>query len=202
MTEQLELEVGDLVICAATLLHGVRGQPGRLIAMEFASARAMPSAGCPEIDPPEWAAELTPAQLAVVGTRTSGRGGTVLSDGQRSWAADAVEHAPAIEFGLDEGSVPDPHELWFWDVRGYLVLRGIMDEDWLTAANRAIDAALEAQDSLPKGHLTGLEDVPEQALRENNWEWPEETSPRLYGTIHRPRMGANCRNRIASRFAK
>jgi ectoine hydroxylase-related dioxygenase (phytanoyl-CoA dioxygenase family) len=28
MTEEVNLEAGDLLICAATLLHGVRGRPG------------------------------------------------------------------------------------------------------------------------------------------------------------------------------
>jgi ectoine hydroxylase-related dioxygenase (phytanoyl-CoA dioxygenase family) len=189
MTEELQLQEGDLLICAATLLHGVRGRPGHLLASEYISARAMPAAGYPEIAPPQWATELRPEQQAVVGRMTSGRGGTVLSDGERAWVDTAVEQPASVAYHLDDGSMPDPHELWFWEVRGYLVLRGVMDEDWLAAANRAIDAALEAQPELPDGHPSRLEEVPEQALRENDWEWPEETSVRLRGDIHRPRMG-------------
>ena len=62
-------------------------------------------------------------------------------------------------------------------------MHGVMDEEWLAAANRALDLVVEMQDSLPDGHPTKIEDVPEQALRENNWQWPEDTSPRLYGEI-------------------
>ena len=189
MTEEPVLQVGDLLICAATLIRGVRGRPGRLIEMEYISARTMPAAGYPQIDPPDWTAELTLEQRSVVGTRTSGRGGKVLSDGEQTRVATVVEHPPSVVFNLDEDSVPEPRELWFWDVRGYLVLRGVMDEDWLAAANRAIEATLEDQPNLPEGHPAAIEEVPEQALRENDWVWPDDTSPRLYGEINRPRIG-------------
>lgn len=189
MTEETALQAGDLLICAATLLWGVRGRPDRVIEMEYITSRAMPSAGYPEIEAPEWTAGLTQEQLAVVGRRTSGRGGTVISDGERTWVASVEEPPVTVQLNLDEHSLPDLHELWFWDVRGYLVLRGVMDEAWLAAANLAVDAALEAQDSLPAGHPSAIEDVPEQALRENHWKWPEDTSPRLYGEINRPRIG-------------
>ena len=189
MTEEPILEPGDVLICTATLLHGVRGQPGRLLEVEYISARAMPVGGYPKIDPPCWTAELKPEQRAVVGTRTSGQGGTVISDGQRTWVKKIVEQPASVAFNMDENSIPDPDELWFWDVRGYLVLRGVMDEEWLAAANRAIDATLEAQPTLGDGHPSAIEEVPEQALRENNWEWPEDTSTRIYGEINRPRIG-------------
>lgn len=110
----------------------------------------------------------------MIGTRTSGRGGKVLSDGEQTRVATVVKHPPSVVFNLDEDSVPEPRELWFWDVRGYLVLRGVMDEDWLAAANRAIEATLEDQT-----HPAAIEEVPEQALRENDWVWPDDTSPRL-----------------------
>lgn len=45
------------------------------------------------------------------------------------------------------------------------------------------------QDDLPEAHPTRIEEVPQQALRENDWVWPEDTSPRLMGTINRPRLG-------------
>lgn len=189
MTEEPVLEAGDLLICAATILHGVRGCPGRLLETEYISARVMPAAGYPEVEAPEWTQELTPEQQAVVGIRTTGRGGKVLADGKRTWVTTAVEEPASMTVNLDKDSIPDPRELWFWDVRGYLVLRGVMDEQWLKEANQAVDAALEAQPDLPEGHPTAIENVPEQALRENDWEWPEDTSPRLRGDIHRPRIG-------------
>ena len=113
----------------------------------------------------------------------------MISDGQRTWAAAVEEGPPSLTLHLDENSQPDPDELWFWDVRGYLVLRGVMDEEWLAAANRAVDFALGMQDDLPEDHPSRLEEVPEQALRENGWKWPDDTSPRLAGEINRPRLG-------------
>lgn len=165
---------GDVLICAATMLYGVRGRPGRVIETQYVSARTRPTAGYPEIDSPQWATELTPEQQAMVGTRTTGRGGTVLSDGERTWVAQVEEQPETVAYNLDENSLPDPHELWFWDVRGYLVLRRVMDEEWLAAANRAVDYALDIQDNLPEGHPSRIEEVPEQALRGNDWQWPED----------------------------
>jgi hypothetical protein len=189
MTEEPVLAAGDLLICAATTLYGVRGRPGRLIEIQYISNRTTPTSGFPEIEGPEWTAGLTPEQMAVVGNRTIGRGATLLSDGQRTWVATAEEKPSSVIFNMDENSQPDPEELWFWDVRGYLVLRGVMDEQWLAAANAAVEFALENQDSLPEGHPSRIEEVPEQALRENDWVWPENTSPRLFGEINRPRIG-------------
>ncbi len=152
MTEEPVLEAGDALICAANTLYGVRGRPGRVIEIVYVNSRARPTAGYPEIEAPEWVTELTPEQRAVVGTRATGRGGTVISDGERTWVATVEERPPSLAFHLDENSQPDPDELWFWDVRGYLVLRGVMDEEWLAAANRAVDFALEMQDDLPEDH--------------------------------------------------
>jgi len=189
MAEELELKAGDVVLCSANTLFGVRGRPGQLIQMEVINSATTPAGGFAEAEAPEWTKELTPEQQAVVGSRTTGRGATVISDGERAWVASVEEQPASVAFNLDEHSQPDPAELWFWDVRGYLVMRGVMDEEWLAAANRAVDAAMEMQDSLPAGHPTVIEDVPEQALRENDWKWPEDTSPRLYGEINRPRIG-------------
>ena len=88
MTEEPVLEAGDLLICAATTLHGVRGRPGRVIEIVYIGSRARPAAGYPEIEAPEWVTELTPEQQAVVGTMTTGRGGTVISDGRTKLGGD------------------------------------------------------------------------------------------------------------------
>ncbi|MBT4608912.1 MAG: hypothetical protein HOC05_02650, partial [Gemmatimonadetes bacterium] len=189
MTERPQLQAGDLLICAATLLYGVRGVPDQLVELEFISANARPREGYPLVDPPEWTEGLTAEQKAIVGIRTTGMGGVVTSDGERTQITELEEDSPSIRFRLDANSQPAPDELWFWDVRGYLVLRGVMDAPWLAAANQAVDAAIELQDSLPQGHPTRIEEVPEQALRENDWTWPQDTSPRLRGDINRPRIG-------------
>jgi len=189
MTEQPALAAGDVLLCAATTISAVRGRPQRLLEMRYISGRVMPTDGFPEVEAPDWMAELTPEQKAVVGLRTTGRGGKVISDREKIWVADEVEQPASVSFNLDEYSMPDPDELWFWDIRGYLVVRGVMDAEWLAAANAAIDFAAANAENLPEGHPSAIEEVPEQALRENDWEWPEGTSPRLRGEINRPRIG-------------
>jgi len=189
MTIEPKLQPGDLLICAATTLHGVRGRPGRLVEVEYINPQAMQTAGFPENPAPEWTTELTPEQRMLVGPRTTGRGGTILSDGEQSWVAPAPKQALSHNDAVQNVLAPDPKELWFWDVRGYLVLRNVMDEAWLAAAHRAIDAALEAQPNLPTSHPSAVEEVPEAVLRENDGKWPEETSVRLRGEINRPRLG-------------
>ena len=52
MTEEPKLRPGDMLLCAATLMHGVRGRPGRLVESHFVSARMMPSAGYAEVPVP------------------------------------------------------------------------------------------------------------------------------------------------------
>ena len=188
MTELLRPEPGDLILCASTTMYGVQGDPGRLVESEFRSARAMPSGGPGEVEPPSWTADLTPEQKAVVGMRTTGIGGFVVSDGKKTRVA-REEELPGADSGLAAHLDADPEELWFWDVRGYLVLRGVMDEAWLGAANRAIEAALAMQEELPEDHPTKLEEVRETALIYNDGEWPKDTSSRLRGDIHRPRLG-------------
>jgi len=188
MIEQPELKMGDVLLCASTTLYGIRGRPGRVLEMQTIHSNVTPTDACAEVEGPEWLYELSAEKQAMVGPRMTGRGGTVVSDGKRAWLGMVEEQPASVEFNLDEYSQPDPDEYWFWDVRGYLVLRGVMDEEWLAAANSALDAALEMQESLPDGHPTRIEDVYEQAYRENAYQWLD-TSARLYGTIHRPRIG-------------
>jgi hypothetical protein len=188
MTEEPALAAGDLLLIAETTLRGVRGRP-RLVESLFVSAMTMPTGGFSEIPAPDWTLELEPEQQVIVGPRTTGRSGMVLSDGQRVRVASEVEQPEIRASAQNTPTVSDPDEVWFWDVRGYLVLRGVMDEAWLTAAHAAIDAAIEAQPNLPKGHPSAFEEVPEALLRESDWKWPEETSSRIRGDINRPRIG-------------
>ena len=65
-------------------------------------------------------------------------------------------------------------ERYFWDLNGYLVLRGVMDEEWLQTANEAIDRfedRVEVGEELARGSktlagtgrplLSGLLELPE-----------------------------------------
>ncbi len=189
MTFEPAMKAGDLLICAANTLHGVRGRPGRLIEVDYISARVMPTDGYPQAEGPQWTAELTSEQQLLIGPRTTGKGGTVLSDGERTSIAPPPPPAPLLLDDVQASLAADPKELFFWDVRGYLVIRGVMDEPWRAAAHRAIDAAIAAQPDLPTSHPSAIEEVPESVLRENGGQWPDEASQRLRGHINRPRLG-------------
>jgi hypothetical protein len=105
---------------------------------------------------PAWVTELTAVerQLAGWGDPTA----QTHTDGLRSWVAPGDDegsgahpahpsllHADPAALGID------PRELYFWDVRGYLVLRGAMDPEWIADANAALDEAIATQ--TPPGEL-------------------------------------------------
>ena len=46
--------------------------------------------------------------------------------------------APNLSHGA-----PDPAEVWAFDAHGYLLVRGVMDADWVEEAVAAIDANLD-----------------------------------------------------------
>jgi hypothetical protein len=130
----------------------------------------------------------------------------VMSDGEKTWveprpAYDTPRGNPALQpptiFTRTERSpaeVAAARDLWFFDTRGYLVIKGVMDAAWLGAANEAFDLFATQPERIRL--------VPEAVLRDNGHVWPEGTSPLLKGTpapgpaqqegdgaIHRPRMG-------------
>ena len=92
--------------------------------------------------PPEWMAELTPVQRAVMQGQNFHRTyppPVVKSDGKtcRIDKSSEVYH-PSIYIRDPESEI-DEKELYFWDLCGHLVLRNVMDAAWLEAANEAID---------------------------------------------------------------
>ena len=71
----LHMHQGDLLVCAATLLHGVNpppctqtaDEPPLLVGCEYVCKNTAPSAGYePSFEAPAWLSELTPEQQAVV----------------------------------------------------------------------------------------------------------------------------------------
>ena len=78
LTVQPSLKAGDLLLCAKTALHGVRPWKGkgrqRLLAYEYVAKTVRRSIGADATgekeSPPEWMAELTPVQRAVMQGQT------------------------------------------------------------------------------------------------------------------------------------
>ena len=146
---QPALQAGDLLLCTESLMWGIRpwrGKgPQRLLECGYISAEVRPSAESEitgEDDTmPEWTAQLTPVQRAVLHNPNRGYPPPVVhSDGKTaSLAAEPGLLHPSI-YKRDPDSGIDEKEFFHWDLCGHLVLRGVMDADWLAAANEAIDA--------------------------------------------------------------
>ncbi|NKB71030.1 MAG: hypothetical protein GKR89_28505 [Candidatus Latescibacteria bacterium] len=149
LTQQPTLQAGDLLIVALGALQGMRPwrrQPRRLLSYEFVGRGVIRSPGSGpqtqvETRPP-WHTELNDAQRASLyrpGYQSTTPPPTLTTNG------DTVElDSPQTVFHpsfltVDSDSGIDHEEFYFWDLNGYLVLRGVMDEEWLAAANDTID---------------------------------------------------------------
>jgi ectoine hydroxylase-related dioxygenase (phytanoyl-CoA dioxygenase family) len=143
------LQAGDLLLCADSLMRGLRpwhgAGPQRLLECGYISAGVRPCANSvlrgEESEMPEWTAELTEVQRAVLHNPNRPYPPRVVrSDGKATWLEEepGVYH-PSL-YCRDPNSGIDEKEFFHWDLCGHLVLRGVMDEEWLAAANEAIDA--------------------------------------------------------------
>ena len=63
-------------------------------------------------------------------------------------AAEETRHPSLLHQDLAALGI-DPLELYFWDVRGYLVIRNAMDSQWVADCNAALD------DEMPSGVASG-----------------------------------------------
>jgi len=149
LVQQPALQAGDLSSCGRIHPSGVRpwtGAAKRLLTYWYAG-RAMiksngPGPGVETDGLPEWAATASPAQKAVLyrpGSQGSSPPTAVNTDGQDTWVEEigTIIH-PSI-YIRDPDSKIDEKEFYFWDLNGYVVVRGVMDEDWLARANEAVD---------------------------------------------------------------
>ncbi|MCY4402095.1 MAG: phytanoyl-CoA dioxygenase family protein [Candidatus Poribacteria bacterium] len=146
---QPELKAGDLFLVAAPTLHGIqpwKGERKRLLTYWYAARAAIqsnPSGPYSETESlPSWKDEATPAQKAVMyrpGYKGSNPPPVLNTNGKQTWVEEdsSVIH-PSI-YIRDPNSGIDEKEFYFWDLNGYLVVRGVMDEQWLAEANEAVD---------------------------------------------------------------
>ena len=89
----------------------------------------------------DWADDLTPVQQAVLhDPGRSGEPAVVESDGETCHLEEerGIFH-PAIYIRNPEVDI-DEKEFYHWDLCGHLVVKGVMDAEWLAAANAALDA--------------------------------------------------------------
>ena len=146
LTYRPQLKAGDMLIVALATLQGMRSWRQRLLSYEFVGRGVIRSAGTGDRvqqEPrPDWHAELAEEQRASL--YTPGYAPTtpppaIVTDGKTVAVDPSREIFHPSFMKVDPDSGIDHEEFYFWDLNGYLVLRGVMDEEWLQAANAAVD---------------------------------------------------------------
>ncbi|MCZ6635055.1 MAG: phytanoyl-CoA dioxygenase family protein [bacterium] len=185
LTFQPTMMAGDLFLVAGTVLQGMRpwqGEgPQRLLSYEYVGRAAMQSAGTgPKVkeDPsPEWHAEITPEQRASLyrpDYEYSSPPPVIVTDGETVKVDESRKVFHPSFYIRDPNSGIDEKEFYFWELNGYMILRGVMDDEWLEKANEAIDKfedRIVVEDELSRGSkvlagtgrpaLGGLLELPE-----------------------------------------
>ena len=144
------LEAGDLLLVAGTTLHGMRPWrgtgPQQLLSYPYAGRAALQSAGtgpkAKENSSPEWHRDISAEQSASLyrpDYQDSVPPPVVVTDGEMVELDESREVFHPSIYKLDVDSGIEHKEFYFWELTGYLVLRGVMDEVWLEEANNAID---------------------------------------------------------------
>ena len=157
------VKAGDLLLVAGSLLQGMRpwngNGPRRLLSYEYVGRGVIHSAGTGQKtmeEPfPEWQKQISIEQRASLyrpGYQQTTPSPTIATDGS------AVKLDPSRQvfhpsfYRRDPNSGIDHKEFYFWDLNGYLILPGVMDEAWLAEANEAID---EFEDRIVVGEELG-----------------------------------------------
>ena len=145
---QPELKAGDMLIVGLSVVQGMRpwqGEgPQRLLSYEYVGRGVIRSSGpdsekMPVSDQME---ELTPEKRASLyrpGYWDTTPPPTLKTDGETIALDESREIFHPSFLMKNPNSGIEEKEFYFWDLNGYLVLRGIMDEEWLAQANATID---------------------------------------------------------------
>ncbi|NKB67960.1 MAG: hypothetical protein GKR89_12940 [Candidatus Latescibacteria bacterium] len=148
LAERPALAAGDVLLCAASTLHGVcpEGAGGELLVANFISRTARPQVPADQQDKPSlpaWAEELGEAEQTVLAGSDSRR--LLLSDGTATWlsSADDANTAQRTSSPLAFEPGDDHAERWAFDTHGYLLVEDVMDNAWIEAALAGIDAHLD-----------------------------------------------------------
>jgi hypothetical protein len=149
LVKQPVLTAGDLFLLADATLQAMRPWANgdrRLLSYSYAGRSMIqtnpqgPGQGTDGL--PDWTDELPPEQRAVLhrpGHKDANPAPVLETDGEKTWVADDTEIQHPSIYIRDPNSKIDEKEFYFWDLNGYLVIRGIMDEEWLAKANEAVD---------------------------------------------------------------
>ena len=147
---QPSLKAGDLLLVAGNALQGMRPWQGKeqqsLLSYSYAGRAAIQSAGngdrTRDNPSPEWHQQISADQRASLyhpGYSDSTPAPTIVTDGKTTNLDESRDVFHPSIYKLDPDSGIDHKEFYFWELNGYLVLRGVMDQEWLEKANHAID---------------------------------------------------------------
>ena len=146
---QPNLKAGDLFLLATPTLQGIqpwKDKPKRLLSYRYAARAAIqsnPEGPFSETESlPRWSDEASDAQKAVMyipGYKGSNPPPVINTDGENTWVEEDTTVLHPSYYTRDPNSGIDEKEFYFWDLNGYLVVRGLMDEQWLAEANEAVD---------------------------------------------------------------
>jgi hypothetical protein len=150
LVQQPALRAGDLLLLAESTLQGMRpwtGTAKRLLTYWYVG-RAMiqsngPGPGAQNQEVPDWAATAgSAAQKAVLhrpGSKGSNPAPAVNSDGNQTNLEESGAYIHPSIYIRDPDSGIDEKEFYFWDLNGYVVVPGVMNDEWLARANEAVD---------------------------------------------------------------
>lgn len=140
---QPRLEAGDMLVYAETLVHGldhwVADHQQCLVECTYNVRVARKTSGIKEnsrlaaASDDAWWTDLPEETRAVV----DGSLGPVVSDGQTSWLGPEHHHPKVFSSAPDP--LVDPMEHFMWECNGYLIVRGVMDQDWIDHCNFLVD---------------------------------------------------------------
>ncbi len=159
---QPELKAGDLLIVGLSVLQGMRPWQGerrqRLLSYEYVGRGVMRSAGVGAVSEkqpkPDWISEMTSEQQASLykpGYRDTTPPPTILTDGKTVKIDESRKVFHPSILVKNPNSTIHERDFYFWDLNGYLLLRGVMDKDWLAEANAAVD---HFEDQIVVGEVT------------------------------------------------
>ncbi len=147
LTAKPALQAGDMLVHAQTLVHGMetwKAEHRQMLVDASFNVRVAKSSSGQRTgakyaldEDSQWWANLDDATKAVVGVEHLEVDATVLSDGDHVWEGPKIYH-PEM-FAANPDPLVDPLEHWMWDCHGYLIVRNVMDPEWIDACNHAID---------------------------------------------------------------
>lgn len=147
--ETLSLERGELLLCSAGVLSSIitSDLPLKLAVCDFIGPFVRPeNPYLPSIPEPIWTRRLSRTQRALLQHRWTDETANppVLSDGSKSWVgSDSDTQQASAETNDATHLVGDPTEMYKWDLRGFLVLRNVMDQAWIERALASLEPRAE-----------------------------------------------------------